>query len=175
MASLEEEQKFQAILKLLRRDASGLDVFLGSWLPEWFGKAVSELALVLDDDLETIAFVDGAALDEAQQHGAGPHTVRILVFTKDEVVDVQGSVDPEKNESHTTTVRSRAGLARLSVSADGSATDSDFEAQAAWPGHVAVRLDYADGTSFSLPLRKNMNFTARLREHLPELKADLHR
>ncbi|OCI32707.1 hypothetical protein [Oerskovia enterophila] len=159
---------------------SGVSDLLGGTepVPGWYGYALSDLALVIDDAAK-IEFVDGATLGPGQESASAAHSARIVVFTTSLVVEIQGHQTDEGVGTHATTVRSRGGLVDAVVGAGRSATDHDVSgSRSPWPGHVRVELHYADGRTISLPLRseaRDFRYSERLRAYLPSLLNDLHR
>ncbi|MEK8228724.1 hypothetical protein NKG05_26070 [Oerskovia sp. M15] len=96
------------------------------------------------DDPNSIAFADGIIADGSDdvEH---PHEVRILIFTPKLLIEINATrrADPAE-ESHTTTARTRAGLATLTPKFTKRAPDSSGHPDPG-PGHVAVELNYSDG------------------------------
>ncbi|KZM78079.1 hypothetical protein [Cellulosimicrobium sp. I38E] len=143
--------------------------FLELDLPDWYGFALGDIALVVGDD--EIVYTDAAASDAESEE---PHTAEIAVFTNSLLIHVKAE-KREDGDSRTTTVISRSTLSRLQVHTGTSATETRIDAR--WPGHVRLELDYDDGPKLRLPLGRyvNRNHSDRLAKFFPSLREDLLR
>ncbi|MFE5293014.1 hypothetical protein ACFQ8T_12605 [Isoptericola sp. NPDC056618] len=112
-------------------------------MPPWFGHAVSDVALALDD--AGIRFTNVAI---TYSDGGNGYAVVIHLFTDDLLVTVSAGSDAGR--ARTTTVRPRCGLVSMEVQAGASALGPAAE-HGQWPGAVALLLRYDDGAEVKLP------------------------
>lgn len=169
-----QQKKIDDIKYAIFGRVSGFKGFLADdEFPDWFGLAISDLALTIEDP-KSIEFIDGETIEGEYAHN--PHKARILVFTKTLLIEIEGSRDDKKQESRKTTIRSRDGLADLSIEAELSAF-KEHSGRDVWPGPFTIDLSYSDGRAFRLPLGASgdYQYSERLTAFLPTLLDDLQR
>lgn len=160
---------FTPILDAIDESNKNLAYLFGHSHPQWFGLAVSDIALAIGDD-EEILFTNTAITNGDSD---SQHEVDIHVFTKDLLVHVHG-VRSGTEDVRTTTVRHRRTLTHVGVAAGVS-----MNSRNPWPGRVELRLTYEDGTVCVLPGGSgdvhSPDQNLRIRAFLPSLRGDLIR
>jgi hypothetical protein len=136
----------------------------------WYGLALSDLALLLGEDDEIV--LSDAAVSLTGTTVADGYSACIVILTASLAVVVRAEYDGE-HEGHSTRALARADLRSLAVSAGESALMNVWPND--WPGDVRLVLDYEDGTQLRVPSTERP--TARQRDAvlmvLPSLKTDL--
>ncbi|GAA1970522.1 hypothetical protein GCM10009718_02550 [Isoptericola halotolerans] len=142
--------------------------YLQGDLPDWYGKALGDAALLVDG--EEVVFADGYATGQHDED----HTAHLLIFTKSLLVAVVAETIGGE-VSRTTLAHRRSDLVQLGVQTGVSALADHF-GNVKWPGRVTVELSYKGGQSYALPSAgsgSTYHAAERMQDFIPSLRRDL--
>lgn len=133
--------------------------------PEWYGRLLTSYSLLADDE-PTVYLTGELAEDEG-------HIVGHLVAFTDTLL-VRAKVWGSESVKISVTAAPRSGLVLLAASGSASATDED--AAAAWPGDLTFTLTYgheSDALALPLDIPDDPEWAAEQVALLSGLRADL--
>nr|WP_146177677.1 hypothetical protein [Sphaerisporangium cinnabarinum] len=167
---MDHREVFKPINDAIAQSSNELARVFGYGQPRWYGLALSDIALALQDG-EEIEFADvGVSLGSEDDD----FTVDIVILSSSLLIQVHGVSAGERDE-RTTTVRDRATLSALEITAGTSAFANGLAES--WPGRVSLKLTYDDELTLTLPQSRSANREqhGRVSALVPALRRDLTR
>ena len=168
---MDHRERFQLLNDAIVGGSTELGELFDDRSALWYTLALSDVTLLAGGSEVQLADTV-VTLGEADD---GSYSARITIFTEHLVITVDAAASSDTDTgSHTTSARSRADLRALEVAAETGAL-GDSRRSLAWPGKVAVTLDYGDAERLKLPGGKHADRVqfARVAALLPSLRADL--
>lgn len=165
---MDNREVFQPINDAISQSSTDLSHVFGYGQPKWYGLALSDIAVAIQDG-EEIEFTDtNVTLGDTDDD----FTVNIVLFTTNLLIRVKGTSSASRDE-RTTTVLDRGTLAALEINAGTSAFTTDFPNN--WPGRLVLKLTYSGGLTLQLPASRSANRQQheRVSSLVPALRDDL--
>ncbi|WP_353708973.1 hypothetical protein ABRQ22_06630 [Cellulosimicrobium sp. ES-005] len=169
-SGMDHREVFKPINDAITQSSTELAHVFGYGQPRWYGLALSDIALALQDG-EGIEFADVSVTLGGEDDD---FTVDIAILSTSLLIQVHGVRARERDE-RTTSVRDRATLTAIEITTGTSAFANGLAES--WPGRVSLRLTYADDLTLTLPQSRSANREqhGRVSALVPALRRDLTR